>query len=66
MSVGTAPSVSPLLETAKITKEGIPTISKFLNLLLSFSRPYACKFCNVKYYRKYQLVKHLSSKHPGV
>lgn len=28
-------------------------------------KPYACKMCSVKYYRKYQLVKHISSKHPG-
>ena len=27
-------------------------------------KPYACKLCTVKYYRKYQLVKHISSKHP--
>ncbi len=34
--------------------------------LTDSNRPYACKHCSVKYYRKYQLVKHLSSKHPGV
>lgn len=29
-------------------------------------KPYACKLCSVKYYRKYQLVKHYSSKHHEV
>lgn len=26
-------------------------------------KPYHCEFCPMKYYRKYQLVKHVSSKH---
>lgn len=34
-------------------------------LIKLYFRPYHCKYCDVKYYRKYQLVKHLSSKHPG-
>ncbi|TNV85075.1 hypothetical protein FGO68_gene1965 [Halteria grandinella] len=28
-------------------------------------KPYPCRLCTVKYYRKYQLVKHVASKHPG-
>ena len=29
-------------------------------------RPYKCEFCDVRYYRKYQLVKHIDTKHAGM
>lgn len=36
----------------------------FINSYL-LNRPYICKLCPVKYYRKYQLVKHTATKHPN-
>ena len=47
----------PLLATAKITRDVIPMTSKytlriFINSNIAY-RPYSCKYCSVKYYRKY-------------
>lgn len=38
-------------------------ISKIPSFPNYYFRPYACTLCSAKYYRKYQLVKHLDSKH---